>query len=55
MEEEVRSILRAALGQEAAPASNLADMIKRRFAPMGGAEIASPDREVLREAPSFEA
>ena len=53
MEEEARSILRAALAVPA-PATNLADAIRARFAPLGGVELDLPSREVMRDPPRFE-
>lgn len=52
MEEEVRSILRAAVaGGEAGPAS-LAEAIRIRFERIGGVELEVPPREPIREPPS---
>lgn len=50
MEEEVQSILRAALAVPA-PAANLVDAIRARFAPFGGVELDIPSREVMRDPP----
>ena len=54
MEEEARHILRSALTEERQPAANLADAIRRRFAPFGGVELPEPIRGPLREPPRFE-
>jgi antitoxin FitA len=54
MEEEVRQILRTALLEEGPSATNLAEAIGRRFAPLGGVNLAEHGREPLREPPSFE-
>lgn len=53
MEEEARSILRAALSVPA-PAANLADAIRARFASLGGVELHIPSREPMRDPPQFE-
>ena len=53
MEEEARSILRAALSVSA-PTANLADAIRARFAPLGGVELHIPSRELMRHPPQFE-
>ena len=55
MEDEARHILRAALREEQVPSVNLADAIRRRFAPLGGIELPAPVREALRKPPEFEA
>jgi len=47
MEEEVRVILRAATLGEGNSASNLADAIRARFAPLGGVELELPKREPM--------
>jgi antitoxin FitA len=54
MEEEARTILRAALAGPADAQKNLFDRIHGRFAALGGAELAIPPREAGREPPSFE-
>jgi plasmid stability protein len=51
MEEEARSILRAALSEDEAPVRNLAEAVRRRFQPFGGVELALPKREPIREPP----
>ena len=54
MEDEARHILRSALTEERQPSANLADAIRRRFAPLGGVDLSEPVREPLREPPGFE-
>jgi len=54
MEEEAREILRSALERKPRPEDNLAEMIRRRFEPLGGVELELPQREPIREPPSFE-
>ena len=51
MEEEARTILRAALAEEASTPLDLAQAIRRRFAPLGGVELEVPRRETMREPP----
>lgn len=51
MEEEARTLLRAALRDEVAPGSNLADAIRTRFRRLGGVELRVPAREPIREPP----
>jgi plasmid stability protein len=54
MEEEAREILRASLNQASAqPSENLAEAIRKRFAPFGGVELELPEREPMREPPDF--
>ena len=53
MEEEVREILRQAVG-EASPPRDLAAAIRKRMAPLGGADLDIPAREPVREPPSFD-
>lgn len=53
MEEEARSILRAALAEEDAGSINLAEAIRRRFRPLGGVELVLPRREPIREPPDL--
>lgn len=55
MEDEVRDILRSALSKEGRGPSDMAAAIRRRFAPLGGVELALPPREPLRDPPSFDA
>jgi plasmid stability protein len=51
MEEEARTILRTALAEEPSPPQNLADVIRKRFAPLGGVELELPRREPIRKPP----
>jgi len=51
MEEEARTLLRAALGEDQPAASNLADAIRARFRHLGGVELELPAREPIREPP----
>ena len=53
MEEEVRLILRDAVGREPEP-DNLADFIRECFAPYGGVELELPRRGPMREPLSFD-
>lgn len=54
MEEEARNILRVALAETPSQTENLADAIRRIFAPLGGVELELPPREKMREPPSFD-
>ena len=49
MEEEVRVILREALGRENVPAKGLGTAIHELFKPFGGVELELPAREPMRE------
>ena len=49
MEEEVRQILRAAVNEPSAPAGNLAERIRNRFAGLGDVELRIDRREPVRE------
>ena len=51
MEEEARTLLRAALRDDLAAGGNLADAIRARFRRLGGVELALPAREPMREPP----
>jgi len=51
MEEEARTLLRAALREEVTAGSNLADAIRARFRRLGGVELGLPAREPIREPP----
>jgi plasmid stability protein len=55
MEAELRDILKVALGAEKRqPEPNLAEAIRRRFAPLGGADEIEPHPPVLvGEPPRF--
>lgn len=48
MEEEARSILRAALSEPSTPGSDLVQRIRRRFAKLGDVDLAIPAREPVR-------
>jgi plasmid stability protein len=52
MEEEVREILRQAVGGGTSPA-DLGQAIHARFAAIGGVELTLPARGPMREPPSF--
>ena len=52
MEEEVRIILREAVGRKAEP-ENLASFIRKCFEPFGGVDLDLPPREPAREPPHF--
>lgn len=49
MEEEARDILRSALSTDASRSGNLADAIRARFSPFGGADLLLAPREAMRE------
>jgi plasmid stability protein len=51
MEEEARHILRAAVAEAPAAATNLAETIRRRFAPLGGVDVRTPPRGAMRKPP----
>ena len=53
MEEEVREILRQAIGKPVAP-ENLGETIHRRFSAMGGVNLELPPREPMPEPPRFD-
>lgn len=53
MEEEVREILRQAVGREK-PAYDLAAAIRARVAPLDGVDLDLPQREAMREPPAFD-
>ena len=54
MEEEVRLILREAVGSEAVPEKGLETAIHELFKPFGGVELELPPRGPMREPPSFD-
>ena len=69
MEQEVRDILKDALGEEvptgrdilsaslddeSLPGKDFVDGIRARFAPFGGVELELPPREAMREPPKFD-
>jgi plasmid stability protein len=49
MEQEAREILKAALGRAEPQPIDLAEAIRRRFAPFGGVELEIPAREPIPE------
>jgi len=51
MEDEARNILRAALAKDATTPRNLAQTIRQRFEPLGGVELALPERQPMRRPP----
>lgn len=53
MEEEAREILRASLNERRPRRENLAESIRRRFAPLGGVDLELPTRDPMREPPDF--
>jgi len=53
MEDEVREILRTVLAEESGSETNLAQTVRRRFAPIGGVELALPPRESGRDPMDF--
>ncbi len=54
MEEEVRLILREAVGGDAVPAKGLGSAIHELFKPFGGIELELPPRGPMREPPRFD-
>ncbi len=54
MEEEARSILRAALVDGAPNQTHIVDAVRSRFAPLGGVDLPELQREALRAPPGFE-
>lgn len=57
MEEEARQILSAAVAAQPSPAQpdNIYDVIRRRFAHLGGVDLPIPPRSKrMREPPRFE-
>jgi plasmid stability protein len=54
MEAELRVIVSDAVESTPAPQVNLAEAIRRRFAPFGGVELELPPRELVRDPPSFD-
>jgi plasmid stability protein len=53
MEEEARSILRAAVAEEEATGTNLAEAIRSRFRALGGVTLTLPEREPMRVPPKL--
>ncbi len=54
MEAELRQILNDALPRDKGPAPNLAEAIRRRFAPLGGVELEPHPAVTARDPPSFD-
>ena len=54
MEEEARSILRAALAGGQSPPGDLARSIQSRFSALGGVNLETLPREPVREPPRFD-
>jgi plasmid stability protein len=54
MEEEARTILRAALNRETPRHGNLPAAIRACFAQSGGVDLELPPREPMRDPPTFE-
>jgi antitoxin FitA len=53
MEEEAREILRCGLAAEEPRAQNLAQAIRRHIEPLGGVELALPQRQPVRRPPAL--
>jgi plasmid stability protein len=51
MEQEARTLLKAALREDNPPRSSLAGAIQARFRRLGGLELRLPPREPMREPP----
>jgi antitoxin FitA len=51
MEDEARTILRAALAGSAPAAVDLASAVGARFRPLGGVDLPLPRREPMRDPP----
>ena len=54
MEAELRALIADAVETASPPPLNLADAIRRRFAPLGGVELKLSRRQPMREPPTFE-
>ena len=54
MQEEVRLILREAVGRGTVPENGLGTAIHELFKPFGGVELELPPREPMREPPRFD-
>jgi plasmid stability protein len=54
MEAELRSILADAVAGEHDNAPNLAEAIRRRFAPLGGVVLEAHPRTLIDEPPTFD-
>jgi len=53
MEEEAREILRVALAGTSAAPRNLAEAIRKRFAPLGGIDLPDLPRDAMRQPPEL--
>lgn len=53
MQDKVRHILRAALQEPAAPATDLGTRIRARFAGLGDVQLPIAEREPVRPPPAF--
>lgn len=53
MEEEARAILKLAVASGSQVEKNLAQSIRRRFAPLGGVELPELAREPMRRPPKI--
>lgn len=53
MEEEARNILRAELAGQDEESADLYQRIRRHIDPVGGFDLSLPDREPMREPPTF--
>ncbi len=54
MEEEVRTILRQAVGERPSPKRDLGTAIRERVAAFGGVELDLPPRTPMRDPPTFD-
>ena len=54
MEAELRALIADAVETVSPPPLDLADAIRRRFAPLGGVELNLSLRQPVREPPTFE-
>jgi antitoxin FitA len=54
MEEEARTLLKAALTEDTGAGGNLADTISARFRRLGGIQLRLPTRQPMREPPKVE-
>jgi plasmid stability protein len=54
MEEEARQILKVALAEKVETGLNLAESIRKRFAPLGGLNLPDIPRGPMRPPPTFD-
>lgn len=54
MEQEVRDILKAAVGQEQPIGDDLVEALRWCFEPLGEVELDLPSRKSIREPPTFD-